>query len=47
MNDARPVTSRGKPRSVTLDSCELDDLRRVNGAAGFAPFEAYARVTAR
>jgi NAD(P)-dependent dehydrogenase (short-subunit alcohol dehydrogenase family) len=44
MNDARTVTSRGRRRPVTLDPGELDDLRRVNGAAGFAPFEAYARA---
>jgi NAD(P)-dependent dehydrogenase (short-subunit alcohol dehydrogenase family) len=44
MNDARPVTSRGRPRPATLDPGDLDDLRRVNGAAGFAPFEAYARA---
>jgi NAD(P)-dependent dehydrogenase (short-subunit alcohol dehydrogenase family) len=44
MNDARTVTSRGKPRPVTLDPGELDDLRRINGTAGFAPFEAYARA---
>jgi NAD(P)-dependent dehydrogenase (short-subunit alcohol dehydrogenase family) len=44
MNDARPVTTRGRPRPVTLDADELDDLRRVNGTAGFVPFEAYARA---
>lgn len=44
MNDARPVTTRGRPRPVTLDPGELDDLRKVNGATGFAPFEAYARA---
>lgn len=44
MNDARPVTTRGKPRPVTLDSGNLDTLRQVNGAAGFVPFEAYARA---
>ena len=44
MNDARMTTNRGKPRPVTLDVDGLDDLRRVNGAAGFAPFEAYARA---
>jgi NAD(P)-dependent dehydrogenase (short-subunit alcohol dehydrogenase family) len=44
MNDARPVTTRARPRPVTLDPGELDDLRKVNGAAGFAPFEAYARA---
>jgi NAD(P)-dependent dehydrogenase (short-subunit alcohol dehydrogenase family) len=44
MNDARAVTTRGRPRPVTLDPGELDDLRRVNGPAGFVPFEAYARA---
>jgi NAD(P)-dependent dehydrogenase (short-subunit alcohol dehydrogenase family) len=44
MNDARPVTTHGRPRPVTLDPGELDDLRSVNGTAGFAPFEAYARA---
>jgi NAD(P)-dependent dehydrogenase (short-subunit alcohol dehydrogenase family) len=44
MNDARQVTTHGRPRPVTLDPGELDDLRKVNGAAGFAPFEAYARA---
>ena len=44
MSDARLSTNRGRPRPVTLDPAELDDLRRINGAAGFAPFEAYARA---
>jgi retinol dehydrogenase-12 len=44
MNDARVITSRARPRPVTLDPGDLDDLRRVNGTAGFAPFEAYARA---
>jgi NAD(P)-dependent dehydrogenase (short-subunit alcohol dehydrogenase family) len=44
MNDARTVTTRGRPRPVTLDPGELGDLRQVNGAAGFAPFEAYGRA---
>ena len=44
MNDARVITSRARPRPVTLDPGELDDLRRINGTAGFAPFEAYARA---
>ena len=44
MNDARTVTSRGRPRPVSLDAGELDDLWRLNGAAGFASFEAYARA---
>jgi len=44
MNDARTVTTRGRPRPVTVDPAELDDLRQVNGAAGWAPFEAYARA---
>jgi NAD(P)-dependent dehydrogenase (short-subunit alcohol dehydrogenase family) len=44
MNDARMNTNRGKPRPVTLNADELDDLREVNGTTGFAPFEAYARA---
>ena len=44
MNDARMNTRRGAPQPVTLDAEEIDDLRRVNGAAGFVPFEAYARA---
>ncbi|HUN31080.1 MAG TPA: SDR family NAD(P)-dependent oxidoreductase [Trebonia sp.] len=44
MNDARPVTRHGRPRPVTLDPARLDALREVNGPAGFAPFEAYARA---
>jgi len=44
MNDARTVTSHGKPRPVSLDPRDLSDLRSVNAAAGFAPFEAYARA---
>jgi NAD(P)-dependent dehydrogenase (short-subunit alcohol dehydrogenase family) len=44
MNDARTSTRRGRPRPVTLNADELDDLRRLNGATGFAPFEAYARA---
>ena len=44
MNDARTVTSHGQPRPVTLDPAQADDLRQVNGAAGFAPFEAYGRA---
>jgi NAD(P)-dependent dehydrogenase (short-subunit alcohol dehydrogenase family) len=44
MNDARTVTTLGRPRPVTLNADELDDLRRVNGAAGFVPFQAYARA---
>jgi hypothetical protein len=34
MNDARVITSRARPRPVTLDPAELDDLRRVNGITG-------------
>lgn len=44
MNDARMVTTRGRPRPVTLDPADASDLHRVNGSAGWAPFEAYARA---
>jgi len=44
MNDARTMTNFGKPRPVTLDPADLDDLRKVNGTTGWASFEAYARA---
>ncbi|WNV85848.1 SDR family NAD(P)-dependent oxidoreductase [Umezawaea sp. Da 62-37] len=42
MSDTRRMPILGKPRPVRLDA--LDDLRLVNPAAGFEPFEAYARA---
>lgn len=44
MNDARMNTFRGPARPVALNADELDDLAQVNGASGFASFEAYARA---
>jgi NAD(P)-dependent dehydrogenase (short-subunit alcohol dehydrogenase family) len=44
MADARASKISRRPRPVTLEADELDDLRKVNGTAGFAPFEAYARA---
>ncbi|PRY44571.1 SDR family NAD(P)-dependent oxidoreductase [Umezawaea tangerina] len=41
MSDTRQVPIRDAPRPVRLDN--LDDLRLVNPAEGFEPFEAYAR----
>lgn len=43
MADTRRFPVRRRPRPVRLDPAALDDLRRLNPAAGFAPFEAYAR----
>jgi NAD(P)-dependent dehydrogenase (short-subunit alcohol dehydrogenase family) len=44
MGDTRHVKFGRKPRPVSLDPAALDDLRRVNGAVDFAPFEGYARA---
>ena len=44
MNDLRHIKSGREPRPVRLDPAVLDDLRSVNGAADFEPFEAYARA---
>jgi NAD(P)-dependent dehydrogenase (short-subunit alcohol dehydrogenase family) len=44
MADTRRFPVRRRPRPVRLDPAALDDLRRLNPAAGFAPFEAYARA---
>ncbi len=44
IRDTRQVTLLGRARPATLDPAELDDLTLVNGAAGFVPFEAYARA---
>ncbi|WP_162794083.1 SDR family NAD(P)-dependent oxidoreductase [Streptomyces paludis] len=44
MSDARVSKISRRPRPVTLNADEIDDLRRLNGKAGFAPFEAYARA---
>ncbi|WP_410622830.1 SDR family NAD(P)-dependent oxidoreductase [Amycolatopsis sp. cmx-8-4] len=44
LNDTRQIKLAGKPRPATLDLTGVDDLAELNPAAGFAPFEAYARA---
>jgi NAD(P)-dependent dehydrogenase (short-subunit alcohol dehydrogenase family) len=44
LNDTRQLKLVGKPRPATLDLTGVDDLAALNPAAGFAPFEAYARA---
>jgi NAD(P)-dependent dehydrogenase (short-subunit alcohol dehydrogenase family) len=44
LNDTRQVTLVGRPRPATLDLTGVDDLAQLNPAAGFVPFEAYARA---
>ncbi|MFF5175634.1 SDR family NAD(P)-dependent oxidoreductase [Micromonospora sp. NPDC000089] len=44
LNDTRQIKLAGRPRSVTLDLAAIDNLAELNPAAGFTPFEAYARA---
>nr|WP_214404290.1 SDR family NAD(P)-dependent oxidoreductase [Pseudonocardia lacus] len=44
MADTRRLPVRRTPRPVRLDPAQLDDLTRLNPAAGYAQFEAYARA---
>ena len=44
LNDTRQVKILGHPRPATLDLTGVDRLDRLNPAAGFVPFEAYARA---
>ena len=44
LRDSRQVKLFGRPRPATVDSTQLDDLAALNPAAGFVPFEAYARA---
>ena len=44
LRDTRQLKLWGKPRPVSLDVDQLDDLGRLNPAGGFVPFEAYARA---
>lgn len=44
LRDTRRMKLVGPPRPATLDLTEIDDLRKLNPAAGFVPFEAYARA---
>lgn len=44
LNDTRQIKIPAQRRPATLDATQLQDLRALNPAAGFAPFEAYARA---
>jgi len=44
MADTRRFPVRRRPRPVLLDPFEVADLRRMNPAVGYAPFESYARA---
>lgn len=44
LNDTRQIKLAGRPRPATLDLTDVDDLAALNPAAGFVPFEAYARA---
>lgn len=44
INDTRQLKLPGRRRPVTLDVEALRDLRSLNPARGFVPFEAYARA---
>jgi NAD(P)-dependent dehydrogenase (short-subunit alcohol dehydrogenase family) len=44
LNDTRQIKLAGKGRPATLDLAGVDNLAELNPAAGFAPFEAYARA---
>jgi NAD(P)-dependent dehydrogenase (short-subunit alcohol dehydrogenase family) len=44
LRDTRRIKLVGRPRPATLDVDDLDDLARLNPAAGFVPFQAYARA---
>jgi NAD(P)-dependent dehydrogenase (short-subunit alcohol dehydrogenase family) len=44
LNDTRQIKLAGRARPATLDLAGVDDLAELNPAAGFAPFEAYARA---
>lgn len=44
VRDTRQVKLLGRPRPVTLSPDDLDNLTRLNPAAGFVPFQAYARA---
>jgi NAD(P)-dependent dehydrogenase (short-subunit alcohol dehydrogenase family) len=44
LRDTRRLKLWGKPRPVSLDVDQLDDLTRLNPANRFVPFEAYARA---
>ncbi|AGZ41007.1 SDR family NAD(P)-dependent oxidoreductase [Actinoplanes friuliensis] len=44
LNDTRQVKLAGRPRPATLDLTGVQALAQLNPAAGFVPFEAYARA---
>lgn len=44
IRDTRQIKLFGRPQPATIDLRDLDDLTRLNTAAGFVPFEAYARA---
>jgi NAD(P)-dependent dehydrogenase (short-subunit alcohol dehydrogenase family) len=44
LNDTRQIKLAGRPRPATLDLTGVDDLAELSPAAGFVPFEAYARA---
>ncbi|WP_434444382.1 SDR family NAD(P)-dependent oxidoreductase [Lentzea sp. E54] len=44
LNDTRQIKLAGRPRPATLDLAGIGDLAELNPAAGFTPFEAYARA---
>jgi NAD(P)-dependent dehydrogenase (short-subunit alcohol dehydrogenase family) len=44
LNDTRQIKLAGRPRPATLDLAGVDGLADLNPAAGFVPFEAYARA---
>jgi len=44
LNDTRQIKVAGRPRPATLDLTGVDSLARLSPAAGFVPFQAYARA---
>ena len=44
LNDTRQVKLVGRPRPATVDLAGVESLADLNPAAGFVPFEAYARA---
>ena len=44
LNDTRQVKLPGRPRPATLDLAGVTDLRALNPADRFVPFQAYARA---
>jgi NAD(P)-dependent dehydrogenase (short-subunit alcohol dehydrogenase family) len=44
LNDTRQIKLVGRTRPATLDLTDVDGLEELNPAAGFVPFEAYARA---